>query len=104
MNGGSHQYVIMAADFSTWSELEKKWIEYDNLLLDFVSELNAADFNKEVEYTSLDGTKYKRKISHILMHLTAHPNYHRGQISAIFKMKNLPSLPSTDMVVYFLDN
>jgi uncharacterized damage-inducible protein DinB len=104
MNGGSPQSVIKANDFSTWSELESKWIEYDNLLLDYVSGLKDEELNNEVEYTSLDGTVYKRKINHILMHLTAHPNYHRGQISAIFKMKDLSSLPSTDMVLYFLNN
>lgn len=104
MNGGSPKSVIKASDFSNWSEIEKKWIEYDKLLLDFVSGLTDEALDKEVEYVSLDGTMYKRKIHHILLHLTAHPNYHRGQISAIFKMKNLPSLPSTDMVVYFLDN
>ena len=93
-----------ANDFSTWSELENKWIEYDNMLLNYVSGLTDEELNNVVEYTSLDGTVYKRQIRHILMHLTAHPNYHRGQISAIFKMKGLPSLPSTDMVVYFLDN
>lgn len=104
MNGESPDKVTQSSDFSTWDDLQSKWMEYDNLLLEYVKSVTEAELARTVTYTSLDGRVYTRKIRHIILHLTAHPNYHRGQISAIFKMNNLPKLPATDMVIYFLEN
>lgn len=104
MNGESPRTMISSKDFASWDELEKKWIEFDELLLSYVSSLSSDQLGKEVAYISFDGKEYQRKIKHILLHLTAHPNYHRGQISSLFKLLNLPQLPPTDMVVYFLEN
>ncbi len=102
MQGLSPSTVIKADQFTTWDDLESTWIKFDKLLIDYVSELNIEDMQRYVEYTSLDGKQYRRKIQHILLHLTAHPNYHRGQISSMFKMMKIADLPATDMVVFFL--
>ncbi|MDH5402351.1 MAG: DinB family protein [Candidatus Heimdallarchaeota archaeon] len=104
MEGKSPNKVLNSSDFISWDAISSTWKNYDKLLLDFVEVLSPEDINRIVSYTSMDGTIYKRKIKHILMHLISHPNYHRGQISAIFKYLNLPALPSTDMVIYFLDH
>lgn len=104
LNGQSPNNVVTSSDFSTWGELQIRWVEFDNLLLEYVRSISEDELERIVTYTSLDGSVYTRKIRHILLHLTAHPNYHRGQISAIFKMNNLPKLPATDMVIYFLEN
>ncbi|MCY3410499.1 MAG: DinB family protein [Candidatus Heimdallarchaeota archaeon] len=103
LQGESPTDTIKAADFNNWSELERKWIELDHLMLGYVDFLSDEELEQEVQYTSLDGKKYSRKQKHILLHLTAHPNYHRGQLSTYFKMEGLPALPSTDMVLYFLE-
>ncbi|MHA2252632.1 MAG: DinB family protein [Candidatus Kariarchaeaceae archaeon] len=103
MNGESPQSVLTGSDFVNWEELEKKWIEFDNLLLNFVQSLDIEDLDKSVTYWSLDKTQYTRKIKHILFHLTQHPTYHRGQVSAIFKERNMVRLPSTDVVIFYQD-
>jgi len=103
MEGESPDSVISVDDFSNWEELAAVWQQYDELLIEYVSTISSDKVASRVTYTSLDGSIYTRTIRHILLHLTAHPNYHRGQISAIFKLKQLGKLPSTDMVVYYLD-
>lgn len=103
MTGVSPDKVLSSSDFATWDELATTWKAYDQLLIDYVATLDDDALHETVEYVSLDKSTYRRKRKDILMHLTAHPNYHRGQISAIFKTSGLTSLPSTDMVVYFLE-
>lgn len=105
MKGNSPQTVISADDFDSLESMFATWRDFEQLLIKYVQELPENELGKEVTYTSFDGTVYTRKIRHILMHLSSHPNYHRGQISAIFKQADdLPDLPSTDMVVYFLES
>jgi len=103
IDGQSPSTVLTGDDFTSWEELATTWEEYEHLLLDYVDKVTPEQLEKRVSYVSFDGMTYTRTVRHILLHLTAHPNYHRGQISAIFKLKSLPPLPSTDMVVYYLD-
>lgn len=102
MEGQSPQSVIKADDFDGWDDLFITWKEYEHSLINFSKGLSPDILQSEVSYTSLDGNTYTRQIRHIMLHLTAHQNYHRGQISAIFKERKLSPLPSTDMVIYFL--
>jgi uncharacterized damage-inducible protein DinB len=101
MQGGSPQNLIKKEDFRSWNELSNKWESADQLLINYLSILDTSDLQKQISYTSLDGTKYIRKIRHVLLHLIQHPIYHRGQITAIFKQLGLPPLPPSDMVIYF---
>ncbi len=101
MQGGSPQTIIKMEDFQSWDELSNKWESADQLLINYLHTIDTVDIQKHITYTSLDGTKYTRKIRHILLHLVQHPTYHRGQISAMFKQLGLPPLPPSDMVIYF---
>ena len=96
----SPKEVIKTSDFNDWNELENKWIEMDNLLLDYVKSSGDDLLDQEVSYTSLDGRKFTRNRTDILFHLIQHPTYHRGQLSSIFKHSELPDLPATDVVVF----
>ncbi len=96
----SPQDVIQASDFTNWLELENKWLDMDNLLLEYVKSSDINLLDQEVNYTSLDGREFTRNRSDILFHLIQHPTYHRGQLSSIFKHSELPDLPATDVVVF----
>lgn len=96
----SSQEVIHSSDFTNWRELEHKWLDMDNLLLEYVKSSNDNLLDQEVSYKSLDGRNFTRNRSDILFHLIQHPTYHRGQLSSIFKHSELPDLPATDVVVF----
>ena len=103
MEGESPSTVLQGKDFDDWNKLLATWREYDQLLIDYVKTISAEKISERITYTSLDKSVYTRTRRHILLHLTAHPNYHRGHISSIFKLQGYPPFPSTDMVVYYLD-
>ena len=92
--------VIKSSDFSNWYELANKWVEMDDLLIDYLSTVSQELFDVTVSYTSLDGREFTRKREDILFHLIQHPTYHRGQLSSYFKHSKLPNFPATDVVVY----
>ncbi|MCE7736775.1 MAG: hypothetical protein GPJ54_17970 [Candidatus Heimdallarchaeota archaeon] len=92
--------VIKESDFSIWTELENKWVEMDDLLIQYLSTVSQELLDETVSYTSLDGREFTRKREDILFHLIQHPTYHRGQLSSFFKHSELPNFPATDVVVY----
>lgn len=92
--------VIKGSDFSNWNDLENKWVEMDDLLIEYVSAVQQDLLDATVNYTSLDGREFTRKREDILFHLIQHPTYHRGQLSSYFKHSDLPNFPATDVVVY----
>lgn len=92
--------VIKSTDFSNWTELENKWIEMDDLLIEYLSVVSQDLLGETVSYTSLDGREFTRKREDILFHLIQHPTYHRGQLSSYFKHSELPNFPATDVVVF----
>ncbi|MFV2015789.1 MAG: DinB family protein [Candidatus Heimdallarchaeota archaeon] len=92
--------VIKSSYFSNWVELESKWIEMDDLLIDYVKTISEELLTETVRYVSLDGKEFTRKREDILFHLVQHPSYHRGQLSSYFKHSELPNFPATDVVIY----
>lgn len=96
--------VIKSTDFANWTELENKWLEMDDLLIDYVSTVSQNLLDETVSYTSLDGREFTRKREDILFHLIQHPTYHRGQLSSFFKHSELSNFPATDVVVYLTQN
>ncbi|MHA2502561.1 MAG: DinB family protein [Candidatus Kariarchaeaceae archaeon] len=102
MEGESPDSVLTGDDFSSWKDLSHTWEAYDQLLIKYVQNLSPAQLDEEITYQSLNSKWYRRKRRHILIHLTAHPNYHRGQITALLKERAIAQFPSVDPVFYHL--
>lgn len=100
LHNESPNEVIKSSDFANWHELESKWVQMDDLLINYVSTVSKNVIDETVSYTSLDGRNFTRKREDILFHLVQHPTYHRGQLSSFFKHSDLPNFPATDVVVF----
>jgi uncharacterized damage-inducible protein DinB len=90
------------SQLSIWPEIESKnwhdWISknYDGLKLICSDEQHAT---KRITYSNSTGKQFGNSISEILLHLTMHSQYHRGQ--AITYARDVFEVPpSTDMIVY----
>ena len=87
---------------SIWPEMEthdwNDWINknYEELRLIGSDEQN---MTKHITYSNSTGKQFGNSISEILLHLTMHSQYHRGQ--AITYARDVFEIPpSTDMIVY----
>ncbi|MBB2150413.1 DinB family protein [Pedobacter gandavensis] len=55
------------------------------LMVGFLEQLEAADFQRQVQYYNTKGVSYETLISDILTHLIVHSGYHQGQIVSLIK-------------------
>lgn len=72
------------------NELFCKWI-------DFVREEN--DFNRVIKYKNTKGVEFENTLRDILIHLSAHGNYHRGQINQLLRQNGIAPA-AIDYILY----
>ena len=61
------------------------------------------EFNKIIKYQNTTGASFETPMGEILIHLTHHGAYHRGQIISLLKPIVNP-LPATDYIVWLREN
>jgi uncharacterized damage-inducible protein DinB len=67
--------------------------------LEFLSTLSAADLDREVRYTLLNGSDGVQPLATLLRHTVNHSTYHRGQVAAMLRRLGVAP-PATDLLVY----
>jgi uncharacterized damage-inducible protein DinB len=68
----------------------------------FLRSLTKEDFERDVQYTLLDGSRGTLPLSTLLRHAMNHSTYHRGQIAAMLRQMNVAP-PPTDLLVYAME-
>lgn len=58
------------------------------------------DFGQLIEYKDLHGNTHQSSIDEILIHITSHSAYHRGQIQSLMKNQGIAPVKN-DLIVYF---
>ena len=90
-------------DFSTWEMIKRSWTESDARLVHYVHSIqDEATLNSIINYTSLEKQHYQMPIGKILMHISHHAMYHRGQLATLLRIKGLKPLPDMDLITYYL--
>lgn len=102
IEGNTLNKIRTASDFSGWEDIERSWISADRRLIAFVKDvINKESIDQEIYYESLKNDKFQSTISNILIHLSHHQMYHRGQIAMALRQNHLPPVPSTDGIAFF---
>ncbi|MCE9501899.1 MAG: hypothetical protein K8R21_15575, partial [Leptospira sp.] len=94
--------------YGPWREIPKEDLEnetnllktrLENLLLTY-----SESFGNEIRiYKNTKGDEFKNSIENILLHVTHHGAYHRGQIVQLLKEKH-KNAPATDYIVWMREN
>jgi len=82
--------------------LKKIQNEISDKLSVAVSDLSESDLSKLIKYKNSKGESFSSKLSDILIHLTHHSAYHRGQVILLIK-DSVKILPYTDYI-HFVRN
>lgn len=91
--GGLSDYQP-AADRAPW---EQEWL---TLLDRYIDWAQAADWNQVISYRVISGDQHQSPIWQILLHLTNHGSYHRGQVSNM--LRQLGHTPvKQDLMMYY---
>lgn len=82
-------------DFQDWSQVLSLWKRTDTRLIQVVdSFIDDSKFEEIVE-------KLEMTIGDMILHLSHHSFYHRGQIAMFIRQKELGKLPDTDADTFF---
>jgi uncharacterized damage-inducible protein DinB len=66
----------------------------------YVAGLDPGALGTSVSYTSLKGDPFTMPLAELLLHVTNHGTYHRGQISMALRLLGAEAVPSTDFVIF----
>ena len=67
--------------FENIPEYITRRMELDNMIVDFVGELDEHDLEKKLKWTNSKGISFAKKLAVCLTHLSHHQTHHRGMIS-----------------------
>lgn len=66
----------------------------------FIESLDASEYQRSVEFKSLDGTSYFNTTEEIIQHVMNHSTYHRGQLITMLRTVGFTAVESTDFIRY----
>ena len=71
--------------------------------VEFVSHielLKESEYQRQVEFKSMDGTSYLNSVEEIITHVINHSTYHRGQLITLLRTVGFTAVVSTDFIRY----
>jgi uncharacterized damage-inducible protein DinB len=90
MTGAKHEYTSANASHApTLEELSGAIKTSDQWYLDYVSHLDETQLVERMDFTFTDGELGRMSREEMLMHVTIHGEYHRGQIGMIMMQNSI---------------
>jgi uncharacterized damage-inducible protein DinB len=81
-------------DFPTRDALAARWPEVHNALRDFMNIQTLDTLHARLTYTTLQGKSVTAPLGQLLMHVTDHASYHRGQQNTLLKLAGVKEAPT----------
>ena len=97
--GESPRVMRQPAEFPTFTDLEKAWMNMELELLEFIESLDEKRLTQEVTYTNTRGETYTYPLGRLMLHLANHNTHHRGELAAMFALLNIAH-PEDDLLFY----
>ena len=91
-----------AADYPTQDSIRAKWEPLAAEISAFVGAQTEASLAAPLAYRNLKGDPFSYPLGQLMLHVTNHSTYHRGQVTTL--IRQLGGQPvSTDLVAYYAD-
>jgi len=87
------EYPDVASLRTRWASIEKRWLEY-------VSRLDQAELDEEVDYQTLSFGASRDPRWQMMQHVVNHGTYHRGQVIAMLRQLGAKGT-STDLISFY---
>jgi uncharacterized damage-inducible protein DinB len=98
---------LQGKSFSTWPSKDWKrehgiagWIECSNRLRDYCAAQQEGWWEETAHYQLLSGKGHATPHADIVMHVTNHSTFHRGQVVTMLRQAGITDLPSTDLIAF----
>jgi uncharacterized damage-inducible protein DinB len=96
---GSHPNKLNAIAFDDFASLQAARTSEDLRIVNYTENLQEADIEKELDYTTLNGTPQRQPICEILAHWFNHQTHHRGQAHAILTLVGVTEPDPLDLLI-----
>ncbi len=91
---------LPADAFASPQQANRRWVEVDRALADFVDGLDAGSLQRSIALTTPHGHSYSSLLWQAMQHVVNHSSYHRGQIAAM--LRQVGAIPQgTDLMLYY---
>ncbi len=97
--GDSPRALRQEAEFPTFADLEKAWLDAELALIEFINSLNEKSLTDEITYTNTRGETYTYPLGQLMLHLVNHSSRHRGELAAMLTLLSAPH-PEDDLLLY----
>ena len=101
-NGISPKGHLSREEFPTLAALKANWQKLEIDMRDFVKAQTEENLLALKTYTNFSGMTYRVPLWQMLTHVVNHETHHRGELSAMFALMNVPH-PEEEVIQYFLD-
>ena len=104
LKGNSPKTIRSYKVYSEWANVAKDWEQFDNALIEAISQMTDNDLKRQVKYISTEGYHLETSVDNILLQLLCHhQSYHRGQIAMFLRQKGFEPVKETDYIYYVYD-
>jgi len=97
--GESPKAMLAAADFPTPASVRERSESIAKELAGFTVEQTAESLSRPLAYKNLKGESMSYPLGQLMLHMTNHSTYHRGQVTTLLRQLGAQPI-STDFVLY----
>jgi uncharacterized damage-inducible protein DinB len=99
--GTSPSFRITADEFPNFESLHARWLEEEQLLMDFVESLTDEKLNGTFQYNDTRGVPHEQVLWKAMAHVVNHGTQHRAEAAAM--LTDFGCSPGDVDMIYFLD-
>ena len=96
---GDHPSRLNAIIYDDIASLRTARVAEDQRIVSFVDNLDDADFEKQREFQTLNGTPQRKYVRDILAHMFNHQTHHRGQAHAALTVLGVSEPAPLDLLI-----
>lgn len=100
MEGRSPTSIPEAKEYSNVAALRARWLETEKRWLEYVSRLDQAELDEQVDYKTLSFGASRDARWQMMQHVVNHGTYHRGQVIALLRQLGAKGA-STDLIAFY---
>ena len=75
-------------------------LKYNKQWIDWVTNASIAELDSILDFKTMKGDAFSQPIRDILLHLSNHGTYHRGQLVTMLRQVGVEKIPQTDYILY----
>lgn len=104
LNGESLTYWPSNTFNGSFEEFSWQFLANSVLLNRYVNNKSYNELLGIIDYSNIEGKKFKNMISNIIQHCVNHSTHHRGQIYTMMRTVGITGLQSIDYITYIREN